>query len=133
MHSLLQSSRARHENTNVSFGTHNASGRVVLRPLSTALDLLPTSYNSLQATLAHVDELAHRAANLSYVCDGPISSTYLSTRTYNALLKSRITTIGQFCAMELHDLKWLRNFGKKAMAEAAAYRAHLGASLQLEA
>ena len=133
MHSLRQSSRVRHKDTNVSFGMRNASGRVVPHPLSTALDLLPTSHNSLQATLARVDGLAHRAANLSYACDGPISSTHLSTRTYNALLKSRITTIGQFCAMELHDLKWLRNFGKKAMAEAAAYRAHLSASLQLEA
>jgi DNA-directed RNA polymerase alpha subunit len=104
----------------------------LLRPLHTALRARPTSHDSLQGALARVERPAHTTQNSIYTCDGPISADYLSTKTYNALLKGHITTIRQFCAMEFRDFKWLRNFGKKAMEEAVAYRAQLGVILQVE-
>jgi DNA-directed RNA polymerase alpha subunit len=115
----------------------HVGSRTVLRPLHTALRArptsLPTNHDSLQSVLTRVDKPAHKAQNPIHTSDGPISEAHLSTKTYNALLKGRITTIRQFCAMEFRDLKWLRNFGKKALAEAVDYRAHLGVPLQIEA
>ncbi|HET9502394.1 MAG TPA: DNA-directed RNA polymerase subunit alpha C-terminal domain-containing protein [Hymenobacter sp.] len=70
----------------------------------------------------------HRPAPAS-AADAPLATARLSTKTYNALLKSRITTIGQLCRLTLHDLKWLRNLGPKAQQEITAYRAALGAPL----
>jgi len=137
MHSLVQSSQVSPADTNVSFSMCHVGSRMVLRPLHTALrarpTLRPTNHDSLQTTLARVDKPAHTAQNSIHTWDGPISAAHLSTKTYNALLKGRITTIRQFCAMEFRDLKWLRNFGKKAMEEAVTYRAHLGVPLQVEA
>jgi DNA-directed RNA polymerase alpha subunit len=59
----------------------------------------------------------------------PIPEALFSAKTYNALRRSRITTIRQLCALELADLKWLRSFGRKAEQEVAAYRARLDARL----
>jgi DNA-directed RNA polymerase alpha subunit len=108
------------------------SSRTVLCPLHTALRVRPTNHDSLQGAFARVEGPAHTTQNSIQTSDGPISAAYLSTKTYNALLKSGITTIRQFCAMEFRDFKWLRNFGKKAMEEAVAYRARLGVILQVE-
>lgn len=54
----------------------------------------------------------------------------LSVRTCNALRKGRIMTIKQFCAIELHDLRWLRNFGGKSVEEVKAYRERLGVPMR---
>jgi DNA-directed RNA polymerase alpha subunit len=71
-----------------------------------------------------------RPMHAAYASDMPISATLLSARTYNALQRGRVMTVGQLCALKRSDLKWLRNFGKKAEQEVAAYRASLGAPLQ---
>ena len=39
-------------------------------------------------------------------------------------------TIKQFCAIELHDLRWLRNFGGKSVEEVKAYRERLGVPMR---
>ena len=80
----------------------------------------------LQVNLPETDE----SGNTLY--DTPISAAELSARTYNALLKGRVTTIRQLCTMELRDLMLLRNFGKKAVEEAVAYRGRLGVPVALE-
>ncbi|MGI4740747.1 MAG: DNA-directed RNA polymerase subunit alpha C-terminal domain-containing protein [Janthinobacterium lividum] len=85
----------------------------------------------LQVNLPETEQSGNPLRNPAYTDDKPIPAAELSARTYNALLKGRITTISQLCAMELRDLMLLRNFGKKAVEEAVAYRTRLGVPLAL--
>lgn len=84
-----------------------------------------------QPTLAGTERTQGVLNTPACALDAPLPITELSARTHNALLKSRITTIRQFCTLELRDLMWLRNFGKKALADAVAYRARLGYPINL--
>jgi len=49
--------------------------------------------------------------------DMPIESLDLSSRTYNCLKRSQITTVGQLLQMSEDDLLGLRNFGQKSLQE----------------
>ncbi|RZK31022.1 MAG: hypothetical protein EOO63_05210 [Hymenobacter sp.] len=80
----------------------------------------------LQVTSPETERLCNTQRNPAHTYDMPIPAAELSARTYNALLKGRVTTIKQLCTMELRDLMLLRNFGKKAVEEAVAYRVRLG-------
>jgi DNA-directed RNA polymerase alpha subunit len=90
-------------------------------------ELLPPGNRPLQLTSANAEA---KTGNSICTCDLPIPEAMFSAKTYNALLRSRITTIKQLCALELADLKWLRSFGKKAEQEVIAYRAHPGKPLK---
>lgn len=54
------------------------------------------------------------ASNLQ---DMPIEDLDLSSRTYNCLKRSQITTIGQLLRMNEDELLGLRNFGQKSLQE----------------
>lgn len=86
----------------------------------------------LQVNLPETEKSSSTPRNQAYADDTPIPAAELSARTYNALLKGRVTTIKQLCTMELRDLMSLRNFGKKAIEEAVAYRVRLGVPAELE-
>jgi DNA-directed RNA polymerase alpha subunit len=140
MCSLYKTSQVSQENIGFYFIRFRAESREeALCALSAAQHALPTTADLLTdtahflalqpATSASAKPADNAPATSGYACDAPLPAAELSVKTYNALLKSRITTLGQFCALELHDLMWLRNFGKKAVAEAIAYRARLGAPL----
>lgn len=49
--------------------------------------------------------------------DMPIEALDLSSRTYNCLKRSQITTVGQILAMSEDELLGLRNFGQKSLQE----------------
>ena len=85
---------------------------------------------ALQPVLTSPERANDASLNPVYSYTLPLPATALSSRTYNALLKSRIITIQQLCALKLNDLKWLRNCGKKAVAEVTAYRALLGVPIK---
>lgn len=97
------------------------------RAMPAIADLLASSSGA--PTSLNTELMPSTPVNLSEAYDAPIPVAELSVRTHNALRKAQITTIGQFCEMELSDLMWLRNFGKKATAEVFAYRARLGVPL----
>lgn len=80
----------------------------------------------LPPTVANTDEPDRELSSSTPACAIPLSAAELSVRTRNALLKGRITTMEQFCNLKLRDLKWFRNFGKKAVGEVIACRARLG-------
>lgn len=86
----------------------------------------------LQVSLPKTEKSGNTLRNSAHTHDTPISAAELSARTYNALLKGRVTTIRQLCTMELLDLMMLRNFGKKAVEEAVAYRIRLGLPVEPE-
>ena len=140
MRSLYNASQVRQENVDFYFIRFRAGSREeALCALSAAQHAIPATADLLTDTtnflalqpinLASTKLTDNAPTNPACACDAPLPAAELSARTYNALLRSRITTIGQFCALELHDLMWLRNFGKKAVTEAVAYRARLGAPL----
>jgi DNA-directed RNA polymerase alpha subunit len=93
-------------------------------------DVLPPGNGPLRRAATSTQETAMRP---DCACNIPIPERLFSAKTYNALLRSRITTIKQLCALELADLKWLRSFGKKAEQEVIAYRARISAPLKEEA
>src|SRR5207237_5917760 len=49
--------------------------------------------------------------------DMPIEVLDLSSRTYNCLKRSQITTVGQLLQMSEDELLGLRNFGQKSLQE----------------
>src|SRR5205085_9133327 len=49
--------------------------------------------------------------------DMPIEVLDLSSRTYNCLKRSQITTVGQLLQMSEDELLGLRNFGQKSLVE----------------
>src|SRR5204863_569150 len=49
--------------------------------------------------------------------DMPIEVLDLSSRTYNGLKRSQITTVGQLLQMSEDELLGLRNFGQKSLQE----------------
>jgi hypothetical protein len=49
--------------------------------------------------------------------DTPIEVLDLSSRTYNCLKRSQITTVGQLLQMSEEELLGLRNFGQKSLQE----------------
>ena len=66
------------------------------------------------------------AANKKTIAEGPVSSAFqelpievldLSSRTYNCLKRSQITTVGQVLQMSEDELLGLRNFGQKSLVE----------------
>lgn len=138
MHSLHNPSQAEQQEAALSFATANAGNREgTLWVLSaTQQAVLPVAYllaatnciKLLQPAVAAVDKSASGPLNSVYACE-LLPAADLSVRTYNALLKGRIATMEQFCSLKLRDLKWLRNFGKKAIGEVIAYRARLGVPL----
>lgn len=137
MRALYKSSQVRQEYVGFYFIRFRADGQEealcapsaaqYAMPAAANLLVAPTNTLALRPILAQEKQAASAPVPPAYTYDTPLPETELSARTYNALLKSRITTIGQFCALELHDFMWLRNFGKKAVAEAVAYRVRLGA------
>jgi DNA-directed RNA polymerase alpha subunit len=140
MSSLYKISQVSQENVGFYFIRFRAESREeALCALNAAQHAIPATadlltdtanYLALQPTTsAGAKRTDNAPTNPVCACDTPLPAAELSVKTYNALLRSRITTIGQFCTLELHDLMWLRNFGKKAVAEAIAYRARLGAPL----
>lgn len=93
-------------------------------------DLLPPGNGPLRPAAISAEE---KAASPACAGDMPIPETLFSAKTYNALRRSRISTIKELCALEPADFKWLRSLGKKAEQEVAAYRARIGAPLKLNA
>jgi DNA-directed RNA polymerase subunit alpha len=51
------------------------------------------------------------------IIDMPIEVLDLSSRTYNCLKRSQITTVGQILTMSEDELLGLRNFGQKSLQE----------------
>jgi len=137
MCTLYKSAQTLQEDAGFYFIRFGAGSREeAMRTLSAAQHAIPTTVDLLVASTttlalrpvsASAKQVESAPTPPAHTYDTPLPVAELSIRTYNALLKSRITTIGQFCALELHDFMWLRNFGKKAVAEAVAYRARLGA------
>jgi DNA-directed RNA polymerase alpha subunit len=115
MRPLHKASHAGREGNIFSSITPNAGNRA--QDTTPSLAAPQVAGNSIIPALTSTQELD----------DTPLPAAELSVRTYNALLKGRITTIRQLCDMELGDLKWLRNFGKKSLEETIIYRARLGA------
>jgi hypothetical protein len=105
-----------------SFAASEAPQGKAGRAQPTLPDLPPAGYGPLRL-----------AASPACAGDMPIPEALFSAKTYNALRRSRITTIQQLCALEPADFKWLRSLGKKAEQEVAAYRARIGAPLDLRA
>jgi DNA-directed RNA polymerase alpha subunit len=90
-------------------------------------DLLAPGKGPLRPAASSAEE---KATGPAYVGDVPIPETLFSAKTYNALRRSRISTLKELCALEPADFKWLRSLGKKAEQEIAAYRARIGAPLK---
>ncbi len=90
-------------------------------------NLLPAGTGPLRPAASSAEE---KATGPTYAGDMPIPETLFSAKTYNALRRSRISTLKELCALEPADFKWLRSLGKKAEQEIAAYRARIGAPLK---
>ena len=110
------------------FATLEARQRVPSPTQPTLPDLLPAGHGPLRPAALNAEE---KATSLAGMGDMPIPETFFSAKTYNALRRSRISTIKELCALEPADFKWLRSLGKKAEQEVAAYRARIGAPLKL--
>lgn len=107
-----------------SFAAPEAPQGLPGRAQPTLPDLPPAGHGPLRQA---------KATSPACAGDMPIPEALFSAKTYNALRRSRITTIQQLCALEPADFKWLRSLGKKAEQEVAAYRARIGAPLDLRA
>jgi len=76
------------------------------------------TFAQLTGAMPRVDKQPIAAGTISSkLQDMPIEVLDLSSRTYNCLKRSQITTVGQLLQMSEDELLGLRNFGQKSLQE----------------